>query len=411
MDGVAGRFDHLRQRQCVDYTGCPREANYDCKWVELVHPDDVERAAAGVGSRHRTETAYTLDYRIRRFDGVYRWHSLPRAAGARIGWRSAHVDRHRHRHRGPEAARTFVATLGTGGERDPGTAARVEAAAPVGFKLVDRDLRIVRINETLARINGLSVAEQLGRTVAEIAPELWPQLEDIYRRALRRRDRCATGRQRRRARPSRCDTRHWLASYYPVRVDGEIIGVGNVVVDITERKEAEEFRGVVMDNMAEGLYALDADGRVTYMNRAASQMLGWTEQELLGRPMHETIHFQRADGTPVPADECALSARPDQRPSRPDRRRSLHPQGRHDLPGRLLRRAAAERRQRSTGSSWSSATSPRRRRSRPASSASWPRSAGSDASATPSTRTASSCTPSPSCRSPAAGRAKSCCCA
>ena len=70
--------------------------------------------------------------------------------------------------------------------------------------------------------------------------------------------------------------RHWLASYYPVRVDGEIIGVGNVVVDITERKEAEEFRSVVVDNMAEGLYALDADGFVTYMNPAA-EMLGWTE--------------------------------------------------------------------------------------------------------------------------------------
>ncbi|MGZ4703186.1 MAG: EAL domain-containing protein, partial [Ilumatobacteraceae bacterium] len=27
----------------------------------------------------------------------------------------------------------------------------------------------------------------------------------------------------------------------------------------------------------------------------------------LGKPMHETIHFQRADGTPVPADESALS--------------------------------------------------------------------------------------------------------
>ena len=44
----------------------------------------------------------------------------------------------------------------------------------------------------------------------------------------------------------------------------EIVGVGNVVLDITERKEAEEFRGVVMDNLAEGVFALDADGRVAY---------------------------------------------------------------------------------------------------------------------------------------------------
>jgi two-component system NtrC family sensor kinase len=64
------------------------------------------------------------------------------------------------------------------------------------------------------------------------------------------------------------DLHHWLASYYPVPLDGDIIGVGVVVVDITERKEADEFRAVVMDNLAEGLYTLDARGRVTYLNAA-----------------------------------------------------------------------------------------------------------------------------------------------
>jgi hypothetical protein len=37
-------------------------------------------------------------------------------------------------------------------------------------------------------------------------------------------------------------------------VDCEIIGVGNVVLDITERVEAEEFRGVVMENLVEGCW-------------------------------------------------------------------------------------------------------------------------------------------------------------
>ena len=100
--------------------------------------------------------------------------------------------------------------------------------------------------------------------------------------------------------------RHWLASYYPVRVNDEIVGVGNVLFDITERREAEEFRRVVMDNMAEGLYTVDADGCLTYMNPAASRMLGWTAEELRGRRMHETVHFQRADGTPIADEDCPL---------------------------------------------------------------------------------------------------------
>ena len=49
-----------------------------------------------------------------------------------------------------------------------------------------------------------------------------------------------------------------------------------------------------MDNVAEGIYALDCDGLVTYANRAACDMLGWTEDELMGQSMHELVHFRRA---------------------------------------------------------------------------------------------------------------------
>ena len=292
-------------RQCVDYTGCSREANYDGKWIDLVHPDDVDRAAEAWNRATDTATAYTLDYRICRFDGVYRWHSF-RALPVRdpcgdvrmwIGTATDIDDQKQLEfslRRSERDANEGLALLRA-----------IEAAAPVGFKLVDRDLRVVRIDGTLACINGLSVADHIGRTVAEIAPALWPRVEPIYRKALRGEPVCNVDLSI----PSAAEPlrmRHWLASFYPVWVDGEIVGVGNVVLDITERVEAEEFRGVVMENLVEGVLALDADGRVAYLNRAASQILGWPERELLGKSMHETIHFQRADGTLVPTDECAL---------------------------------------------------------------------------------------------------------
>ena len=87
---------------------------------------------------------------------------------------------------------------------------------------------------------------------------------------------------------------------------GEIIGIGIVVVDITERRQAEEFRSIVMNQMAEGLYTLDGEGRLTYMNAAASEILGWTEEELRGKHMHDVIHFQGDDGTPQSEEECEL---------------------------------------------------------------------------------------------------------
>ena len=42
------------------------------------------------------------------------------------------------------------------------------------------------------------------------------------------------------------------------------------------------------------------------MNAAATSMLGWTEAELHGQPVHAVIHFQHADGSPLPEEECEL---------------------------------------------------------------------------------------------------------
>jgi PAS domain S-box-containing protein len=300
-DGATTYFN----RQGTEYTGCPRETNYEWNWVTLVHPEDAERAARAWQHATMTGTDYSLEYRIRRFDGVFRWHSF-RATSRRdvLGeidlWIGTATDIEDQKQlefalRRAEREATEAVTL----------LQSIEAATPVGFKLVDRDLRIGRINKTLADLESRSVEECIGWTVEELVPDMWPQLENLYRRVLAG----ETVSNVDVSRPSAADPRrmrHSLASYYPVRIDGEIIGVGNVVVDITDRKEAEEFRAVVMDNMAEGLYALDADGLVTYVNPAAALMLGWTEAELRGRSMHATVHFQRADGHRIPSEECSL---------------------------------------------------------------------------------------------------------
>jgi PAS domain S-box-containing protein len=300
-DGAVTYFN----RRGTDYTGFPRETAYEWNWVTLVHPEDAERAAQAWQHATMTGTDYLLEYRIRRFDGVYKWHAfraipLRNAAGEIDLWIGTATDCEDQKQqelalrRAEREARHAVTLLQS-----------IEAATPIGFKLVDRDLRVVRINKTLAEIDGRPIEDCVGRSASELVPGLWPELEDNYRRALAG-DTISNVDV---STPTAADPhrmRHWLASYYPVRIDGETIGVGNVVVDITERKEAEEFRAVVMDNMAEGLYALDADGLVTYMNPAAAGMLGWTEDELRGKPMHATVHFQRADGTKVPTEECSL---------------------------------------------------------------------------------------------------------
>ena len=61
------------------------------------------------------------------------------------------------------------------------------------------------------------------------------------------------------------------------------------------------------ENMLEGVCAVDGDGRVTFENAAATQMLGWSNEELRGRHAHTTIHFECADGAPLSAADCRLN--------------------------------------------------------------------------------------------------------
>jgi len=71
---------------------------------------------------------------------------------------------------------------------------------------------------------------------------------------------------------------------------------------------ASEERRVILDSVAEGILSADADGRVTFANRAALELTGWSAEELVGRMQHDVLHHTRADGTPYPQAECPMYA-------------------------------------------------------------------------------------------------------
>src|SRR5690606_38982251 len=94
--------------------------------------------------------------------------------------------------------------------------------APVGFAFVDRELRYVRLNEALAAIHGVSVDELLGRTVAEALPDRWPRIALYYRQVLEPGEPIIEVEVSGSIPAVSEETRHWLASYYPVRVHGAV---------------------------------------------------------------------------------------------------------------------------------------------------------------------------------------------
>jgi len=81
-----------------------------------------------------------------------------------------------------------------------------------------------------------------------------------------------------------------------------VLGFG---VDISEQVRAEgRLRTLtrqsdsILASVGDGIYGIDLEGKVTFVNAAAMQMLGYKQDEMLGCVMHELIHHTRADGTP-----------------------------------------------------------------------------------------------------------------
>jgi PAS domain S-box-containing protein len=112
--------------------------------------------------------------------------------------------------------------------------------------LLDRDLRYVRINATLAEMNGAPAADHIGRLVWDIVPAMREASEPQMRRVLE------TGEIVRVEISGESPelsgiVRHWDKTFYPLkRHDGSILAIGVMVEEITERKRAEELQSLLM---------------------------------------------------------------------------------------------------------------------------------------------------------------------
>src|SRR4051794_1683563 len=115
------------------------------------------------------------------------------------------------------------------------------AAAPVGLAFWDLDLRYQRVNERLAEINELPVEDHLGRTVEEVLGPIGHEVARLLRQVAETGEPVVDIEISGHTRASPDVQRTWMVSYFPVRdLDGEIMGVGAVVSEITERKRARD---------------------------------------------------------------------------------------------------------------------------------------------------------------------------
>lgn len=72
---------------------------------------------------------------------------------------------------------------------------------------------------------------------------------------------------------------------------------------VAARREADALLAATAD----GVFGLDLEGRCTFLNRAGSELLGYSPSEVIGRDMHELVHHSDADGEPYPRERCPAS--------------------------------------------------------------------------------------------------------
>jgi len=167
-------------------------------------------------------------------------------------------------------------------------------------------------NPAAERMFGFTEAEVVGKSIAVIvAPELRDAKRDMVER-LRNGEHIDHFEAVRVTKAGkRIDVSMTIS---PLRDPASgLVGFSGIVRDITERKQAErtirqteELFRLAMGNVASGVFTVDLDGTVTYVNPAAETMFGWSNHELLGKKMHDVTHYKHPDGTPFPARDCPV---------------------------------------------------------------------------------------------------------
>jgi len=99
----------------------------------------------------------------------------------------------------------------------------------------------------------------------------------------------------------------------------ENLRVMNIELEDKVKKRTEELEGnqsqllavkeqiqSILNSAGEGIFGVDLNGKITFINDAGCTILGFEYKELLDQKIHEIIHHTKKDGSPYPVDECPM---------------------------------------------------------------------------------------------------------
>jgi PAS domain S-box-containing protein/putative nucleotidyltransferase with HDIG domain len=290
------------------YTGRGYEEIKGFGWMEDIHPDDRDRTVQIWRKAVAEKSFYETEYRLRRYDGVYRNYlarSMPLLAedGSVREWVGTCID--------ITEVKRITAVMEENALKYEALFENQLNGLAYCKIVVDENNRPVdyiflEINNAFEEHTGLKKKDVLDRRITEIIPGFEKSTFDF----IGVHGRVALTGEAVRFEQYQEGLQRWYSVFVYSPKEGYFVSIFS---DITERKQHDnEIKELglriqrILNAAGEGIYGLNVDGQITFINPAAAKMLGYDNQELIGKGSHDTFHHTRSDGSPFKGEDCPI---------------------------------------------------------------------------------------------------------
>ncbi|MFB2939424.1 PAS domain S-box protein [Aerosakkonemataceae cyanobacterium BLCC-F154] len=231
---VNGKCTYVNQHWC-ELTGLTAAEVVGEGWDSVLHPDDRDRIATEWYESVVKGTTFKTECRFQTPNGITNWIVAQAvaeidASGTITGYIGTIVDINKRKRLEEELQ-----------ERE----ARLNAffsSAPVGMMILDQNLQFLQVNEQLATIDNMTAEAYIGKTLWDISPEIARQITPLHEQVLETAKPILNQEVSVEILNQPGVKRTWIVSYFPIEKNASDrpSGVGGVVIEITDRKQAEE---------------------------------------------------------------------------------------------------------------------------------------------------------------------------
>ena len=246
-------------------------------YLDWIHPDDRAATLEAAQELRDDQTVVQFENRCRCKDGSYRW----------LSWSSKpytlqnSVYAIAHDITEQKQAELILRKREETIQAQLAEIEMIYSTTPIGLCSIDLDFRFVRINEHLANINGVSIADHIGRTIRDVLPDVADQLEPMHRRVIASREPIVNREVSGTTSEQPNVVRDWLVSYYPKMLpDDRVIGINCMVQEITDRKKILATLEERNQELYQFAHVVSHDLKAPL--RAVSNLSQWIEDDLEG---------------------------------------------------------------------------------------------------------------------------------